>query len=126
MIVDSSALVAILKAEPEASSFARALEESSHTSISAGTLIETGIVVGRTRQEDLDELLRAASVEVVAVDARHAAAARDAWYRYGRGSGSAARLNFGDCFAYAAAKLTGEPLLFKGDDFIHTDVPRAV
>ncbi|WP_232549543.1 type II toxin-antitoxin system VapC family toxin [Propioniciclava soli] len=99
MIVDSSALVAILKAESDAPSIARALQESSHTWISAGALIETGIVVGRTRQDDIDELLRAASVEAVALDARQAAAAREAWYRYGRGTG----------FAYAAAKLAGEP-----------------
>ncbi len=84
------------------------------------------MVVGRSRWLDLEELLTTSGVELLPVDRAHVLAAREAWTRFGRGSGSPARLNYGDCFAYAAAKVTGEPLLFKGDDFTHTDIEAAL
>lgn len=73
-------------------------------------------------RKDLDQLLAAIAPVIHPVDDRHLAIARDAWARFGRGSGSPARLNYGDCFSYAAAAATGEPLLFVGEDFAHTDV----
>lgn len=129
MIVDSSALLAILAAEPDAQRFATALATTA-VSISAGTLMETSIVVdGRhdpVLSARLDELLREAEVMVQPVTARHATLARQAYRDFGRGSGHPAGLNFGDCFAYALAKDSGEPLLFKGDDFTHTDIRSAL
>lgn len=126
MIVDSSALLAILNDEPDSPQFAEALARQPRVLISAATLLESTIAVGRARREILDELITEIAPTIVAVDEHHLVAARDAWERYGRGSGSPAKLNYGDCFSYAAAKVTGEPLLFKGEDFIHTDVEGAL
>lgn len=81
--------------------------------------------VGGTASTDFDNIVREAGIDVIAVTAEHARAARAAFRRYGRGSGSPARLNYGDCVAYATATTEGEPLLYKGNDFPHTDVPRA-
>lgn len=126
MILDTSAIVSILNQEPDAAQFADAIESASHVSVSAGTLLEAAIVLGRTRGDALDAFLRLAAVTVVPVDDRHVGVARSAWDRYGRGSGSQARLNYGDCFSYAAAKVADEPLLFKGGDFTHTDLSSAL
>lgn len=122
MILDTSVLIAILRQEPEAGSFGRMIELSPSVGISAASVLEATIVVGREGREDLDDILEAIAPEVHAVDRTHLGFAREAWTRFGRGSGSPARLNFGDCFSYAAAVATGEPLLFKGEDFTHTDV----
>lgn len=122
--MDSSALVAILKAEPDRAEFMLSIS-SDITKISAASALETAIVVGEDRHDDLDRLLDDAEIAVVPVDAAQARLARAAYARYGRRSGSRAQLNFGDCMAYALAKVTGEPLLFKGDDFTHTDVTSA-
>lgn len=124
MIVDSSALVSILKDEPDCSEFVQALSRDV-AKVSAATVLETAIVVGPDRHVDLDNLLNDIEISVVPFDAVHAEIARDAYSAYGRGSGSKARLNFGDCMSYALAKATGEPLLFKGDDFTHTDIESA-
>jgi ribonuclease VapC len=124
VIVDSSALVAIMNGEPEEDEFKAALARH-HTRISAVTAFETAIVLGASRHHLLDELLADAELSVVAFDATQARLAREAYARYGRRTGSQAQLNFGDCMAYALAKVTGEPLLFKGDDFAHTDVTSA-
>jgi ribonuclease VapC len=124
VILDSSAVVAIIRLEPEAEVFATSISTSPHPRISAATWVETGVVVGSSRHGDLDRVLE--GVEVVAFDRDQALAAREAYLRYGKGSGSRARLNLGDCFAYALAVTSGEPLLFKGDDFTHTDVLAAV
>lgn len=126
MIIDSSAVVAILNNEPEAQAFAALLESADSLQMAAPTLVETSIVVGSGRQDVLDELLRQASVTVVPFGSQHTTVARTAYLIYGRRSGSPARLNYGDCFSYALAIVTGEPLLYKGDDFTHTDVIAAL
>ncbi|WP_163542465.1 type II toxin-antitoxin system VapC family toxin [Occultella kanbiaonis] len=129
MIVDTSALIAILVGEPAARTFARALAES-EVKISAATLVEARAVVtsklGPTHLRQLDALLRETQVLVVPFDEQQAAVAGDAYRDFGRGSGHPARLNLGDCFSYALAATTGEPLLFKGRDFNHTDLRSAV
>lgn len=125
MIVDSSAIVAILKQEDDGADFAAALQSGS-ASISTATLLETYLVGRPERYEDVDELVAQADLEVVPFDAVQLRVARDAHARYGRGSGSPARLNLGDCISYALAQVRDEPLLFKGDDFRHTDVTPAL
>jgi len=127
MVIDTSALLALLLDEPEAEAFRAAVEDDPVRLVSAATLLETAIVIeirkGVPGGRELDALIKAAEIEVVAVDADHAAEARRAYRRFGRGRHAAA-LNFGDVFAYALARLSGEPLLFKGDDFARTDVRR--
>lgn len=125
MIVDSSAIIAVLKQEHDGAGFAAALQ-SGPASVSAATLLETYLVGRPERYEDVDELVLQADLEVVPFDAEQLRVARDAHARYGRGSGSPARLNLGDCISYALAKVRDEPLLFKGDDFRHTDVTPAL
>lgn len=129
MIVDSSALIAILFKEAEASAFASAMRDAPSRAVAAPTVVETGLVAeGRTGPAmgaELDDLLDALAAEIVPFTAEHAALARDAWRRYGKGRHPAG-LNLGDCFAYALAKARNEPLLFKGDDFTQTDVKAAI
>ncbi|WP_309647438.1 type II toxin-antitoxin system VapC family toxin [Nocardioides sp.] len=125
MILDSSAIVAIVQGEPEARLFAHLIEGASTLQIAAPTFVETAVVLGRRRREGVDRLLTGFGVEVVPFALEHAEAARVAYSRYGKGSGSPARLNLGDCFSYALATVSGQPLLFKGDDFTHTDVVAA-
>ena len=126
MIVDSSVLVAILRDEPDAGTFTRAIETADRTSLSAATYLEASVVVTEALHSRLDELVRDMDADLVPFDAEQAQLARRAYADYGRGSGSPARLNFGDCFSYALAQMTGRPLLFKGDDFRHTDVTSAL
>ena len=130
MIVDSSAVMAILNREPEARPFAMALTSAKHVRMSAGTLVELSIVIDGhrdpVRSAWLDPFLAQSRIEIVDVTAEHAKLARAAHRDFGRGSGHRARLNFGDCFSYALARATGEPLLFKGDDFVHTDLTCAI
>ena len=123
MVVDTSALVAILREEPEGLAFERRLALANDPLISAATLFECSMVQAKFDQglEDLDDFLLATGIRIAAVDVAQAHAARDAWLRYGKGR-SPAGLNFGDCFSYALAVTTGRPLLFKGDDFAQTDV----
>jgi ribonuclease VapC len=129
VVLDTSALVAMLLGEPERDQLIAALAEATDPLISAGTLLETSIVVqsklGDDGLADLDELLATAGVRCVAVDLAQMHAARDAFARFGKGR-DAAGLNYGDCFAYALAKITQVPLLFKGDDFRRSDVVPAV
>ena len=129
MILDSSALVAILFKEPEAERLAGMIRDTDTTAIAAPTLLETAIVAeGRTlpgMAEKLDALLGAIRPEIVPFTAEHLSLARDAWRRYGKGRHRAG-LNFGDCFAYALAKERGQALLFKGDDFAATDIEPAI
>lgn len=126
MIVDSSAWVAILRGEPERIEFLRMIDEASYVGISAATYFETAIVIDGERNpvmsRALDELLANAEAKFEPVTADQARIAREAYRDFGRGSGHPAKLNFGDCFAYALAKAKREPLLCKGDDFLHTDV----
>jgi ribonuclease VapC len=126
MVLDTSAVVAILRREPERDTFAKLLAEARDPLISAATLFECSMVQAKFARglENLDDLVQATGIRVAAVDVTQAHAAREAWVRYGKGNGSA-RLNFGDCLSYALAKTTGRPLLFKGDDFTQTDVTPA-
>jgi ribonuclease VapC len=126
MVLDTSALVAILRDEPERPAFLQLLASTEDPMISAATLFECSMVQARFDDglEDLDDLLLSAGVRIAALDATQALAARAAWLRYGKGRSPAA-LNFGDCFSYALAVTTGRPLLFKGEDFAQTDVIQA-
>ena len=125
MIIDTSALVAILDQEPEADRIVRTLASASERTLSAANLVEAGIVMQARRGDDgardLDLLLAKLRVDIAAVTASQADIARKAFRRYGRAR-HPANLNFGDCFAYALAKDKSVPLLFKGNDFGQTDV----
>jgi ribonuclease VapC len=129
MVLDTSALLAMLLAEPERDTYVALLAEAEDPLISAATLVEASIVMlaktGRPGTQDLDELLATGGVRCVAVDQQQARMARDAFARFGKGR-SPAGLNFGDCFSYALAQATDRPLLFKGDDFSKTDVTPAI
>jgi ribonuclease VapC len=126
MIVDTSALIAILRDEPEARAFAIAIADADRRRLSAANYLEAAIVIDGSRDpiasRRFDDLLREAGISIEPVTEEHAKIAREAYRDFGRGSGHAARLNFGDCFAYALAKTTGEPLLFKGDDFLYAGI----
>ena len=129
MIVDSSALVAIVRDESDAMEYATALAEAAAAAISAVNWMEAAIVVDSARDpaasRRFDELVRLARLEVVAVTPEQATTARQAYRDFGKGSGHRAGLNFGDCFAYALASTSGRPLLFKGNEFTHTDLRSA-
>ncbi len=130
MIVDTSALIAILRDEPEAAACARAIEAASHRRISAANFLEAAIVIDGTRDpvasRRFDDLLKEAQLVIEPVTEAQAKMAREAYRDFGRGSGHPAKLNFGDCFAYALSRSSGEPLLFKGNDFAHTDIAPAL
>jgi ribonuclease VapC len=129
MIVDSSALVAILREEDEQIPFTDTVLAASQPKISAGNYLETCIVIDGQRDErastNVDRVIFNLGIEVVSTTPIQARLAREAYRRFGKGSGHPAQLNFGDCFAYALAKETDQPLLFKGEDFAKTDVKRA-
>lgn len=129
MVLDTSALLALLLDEPEAEEFRIAVEEDPTRLVSAATLLETALIIEARKGEpggrELDALIHKADVAVVPVDAEHVSEARRAYRRFGKGR-HAAGLNFGDVFAYALARVAGEPLLFKGDDFPKTDIGRVV
>lgn len=129
MIVDTSALLAILRDEPEARAFAEAIEQASLSRISAGNLLEAAIVIDASgdpiASRRFDELINEAGLIVEPVTAEQAAIGRAAYRDFGRGK-HPAQLNFGDCFAYALAKTLDEPLLFKGSDFSQTDLKAAL
>jgi ribonuclease VapC len=126
LILDTSAVVAILRDESDAERFALAIQEAHDVRVSAGTYIEIGIVMDRVGDPVVsrrtDQLLDAAGAIIEPVTREQAWIARAAYRDFGKRSGHRARLDFGDCFAYALAKDRGEPLLFKGDDFSYTDV----
>jgi ribonuclease VapC len=130
VIVDSSALVAIVRQETDAHRYDEAIIAATGPRLSAANYLETSIVVDGARDpvlsRQLDRYLEVMRIAVEPLTARQARIARQAYRDFGRGSGHPARLNHGDCFAYALAADTGEPLLFKGDDFVHTDVTPAV
>jgi ribonuclease VapC len=130
MIVDSSVLVAIATKEPDGPAFARKIDEAAAVSISAATYLETAIVLDKrrdpARNARLDELLLDLEMIIEPVTAEQAKIARQAYRDYGKGSGHPAGLNFGDCFSYALARDKREPLLYKGDDFVHTDLRSAL
>jgi ribonuclease VapC len=125
MVIDTSAIVAILFGEPEARGFARAIDQDPLRLMSAISVLEATMVVeselGEAGGRELDLLLHRAGIEVVGFLPEQLEAARHAFRAYGK-SRHPAGLNFGDCFSYALAKSTGQPLLFKGNDFVRTDV----
>lgn len=130
MIVDTSAVVAIVNDEPDAERFAQALAREAVVLMSAASYVEAGAVIDGRRDpvlsRQLDEFVASARISIVPVDREQAVIARTAYRDFGRVSGHPARLNYGDCFSYALAYSTGEPLLFKGNDFVHTDLVAAV
>lgn len=125
MVIDTSAIVAILFGEDDAERFTAAIEADPERLMSAASVLEASIVVERELGEEggreLDFLLLKAGIETVAFNEKQLRVARHAFRTYGKGR-HAAGLNFGDCFSYAASKTTGEPLLFKGADFAMTDI----
>lgn len=125
VVVDASAILAILLGDEDAESYARVIAEGGRVLMSAFSLLECGIVIEARKGEfggcELDLLIARAGIQVVALAPEQVALARDAWRRYGKGRHRAS-LNIGDCCSYALAKHAGEPLLFKGDDFRQTDI----
>ena len=130
MIVDTSALIAILRAEPDAATMARALVEADAARLSAANFVEAAAVIDAGRDpiasRRYDDLLREAGIILEPVTEVQARLARQAYRDFGKGSGHPAQLNFGDCFAYALAKDANEPLLYKGTDFAATDIASAL
>ncbi len=128
MVIETSAVLAILLREPEAEDFAAAIEKASPRLLSAASPLEASVVIevrkGDEGGRDLDLFIYRSGIEVVAVDAPQAEAARRGCRRFGKGRHPAA-LNYGDCFAYALAKVTGSDLLFAGEDFARTDITAA-
>lgn len=130
MIVDTSAIVAILRAEPDADRYIEAIARAPDASMSAATYLECGVVVDANADPVLsrrfDDLMAAASIVVEPLTWRQAEIAGQAYRDFGRGSGHPAALNLGDCFSYALARDSGLPLLYKGDDFAQTDIATAL
>jgi len=129
MVIDSSAVVAVLFDEPEALTFLSHIAAAEICRLSAASFVEIGIVLRRDptgrRRIAFDEMLSTMSVRIETVTEEQARLAVDAFGRFGKGTGHPAGLNYGDCFSYALAKTVGEPLLFKGNDFTETDVTMA-
>jgi len=127
MIVDTSALLAVLQDEADRRSFNEAIEAADSVALSVASFVETSIVIEARHGADglraLDRFIERAGIVVAGVDLEQGKLARDAFSRFGKGRHAAA-LNFGDCFAYALAEVLGEPLLFKGEDFARTDIAR--
>ncbi len=130
IVIDTSALIAILEEEPDAARYAEAIAEADMPLISAASLFETGIVMinrhGPKGAQKLHALIQETGCQVESVTAHHAHVALEAYASYGKGQKSKAGLNYGDCFSYALAKATGLPLLFKGKDFAGTDIHTAL
>jgi ribonuclease VapC len=130
VIVDTSSLIAILRGEAEALAFAKRIEVAQSKVIAAPTYVETCMVFASRKGADkkfhVDELLRQSEIEIVPFTPQAAAIAVEAFLKYGKGRGHKAQLNFGDCVSYAMSKLEVMPLLFKGEDFRHTDVVPAL
>ncbi|CAN7187093.1 type II toxin-antitoxin system VapC family toxin [Pararhizobium sp. LjRoot235] len=128
MVIDTSAVVAIALNEPEATAFEQRIADDPVRLISAATVLEAAMVLetrlGEPGGSELDLWLHKVGIEIVAVEPDHADQARRAWRRYGGGRHPAG-LNYGDCFSYALAALSGEPLLYKGHDFAQTDIRAA-
>lgn len=129
-VVDTSAIIAVLNDEPDSPDFKQALHEADHAFVSTATLFEASCVVTSERFPNgtsrLSELIDLLALTTVSFDTEQLRAARDAYSRYGRGTKHRAGLNTGDCFAYALAESRDLPLLFKGDDFVHTDIVPAL
>jgi ribonuclease VapC len=130
MTIDTSALIAIFRDEPDAEWFADAIEAAVSCHMSAVSFVEASVVLDGSRDpvvsRKFDEFVKDAGIVIEPVTIHQAKIAREAYRDFGKGSGHPARLNFGDCFSYALAKERGEALLFKGNHFTHTDVRRAI
>ncbi len=130
MVIDTSALIAIMSDEPERRSFNELIEKSAHTCISAANLLETRIILFARFDDSatlaLDAFFQKSGTTVMEVSPRIADIAFDAYRRFGKGTGHGAALNYGDCFSYALAKYLDAPLLFKGGDFSRTDIVSAM
>lgn len=128
MVIDTSVILAIMQGEPERRSFLESIEAADVTRMSVASFVECSIVIesryGSEGLRDLDRFISRSGIEMIPVDREQGQLARSAFSRFGKGRHRAG-LNYGDCFSYAAAIGSGEPLLFKGDDFVHTDVPIA-
>ena len=127
MVIDSSAIIAILRLEQELEKFAKAIRSDPVRLLSAATMVEIGILlIARSDSAylEFEQLVAEIEIEIVPVDEQQSRIALDAFRRYGKGR-HPARLNYGDCCTYALAKLSGEPLLFKGNDFSQTDILKA-
>lgn len=126
MVIDTSALIAILLGEPEANAIAAAIARDNNRILSVFSFLEAGIVIdarkGEPGSRELDILLHHIQAEMISMNPEQAEVARKAWKEYGKGRHPAG-LNIGDCCTYSLAKVSGEPLLFKGDDFCKTDIP---
>lgn len=122
MIIDSSVAVAVCLGEAGAEDLITILENEESLRMSAASIAEAGIVLDMRRPGAFDSFRHALNIEVICVDVEQADLARGAYLRFGKGSGHAAQLNFGDCFAYAASVANAEPLLFLGNDYSETDV----
>ena len=126
MVIDTSAVLAIMQREPERRIFLEAIEAADSTRMSVASFVEISIVIesryGAEGLRDLDRFISRGRIELIPVDTEQGQLARSAFSRFGKGRHRAG-LNYGDCFSYAAALNLGEPLMCKGDDFIHTDVP---
>jgi ribonuclease VapC len=122
VIVDSSIAVAVCLGEPEADRYLRILESTDQLRMSAASYVESGAVLDRRRPGALDRFTSNLEISIVNVDLNQAEIARRAYQKFGKGSGHQAQLNFGDCFAYALTKASGELLLQKGSDFTKTDI----
>ena len=126
MVIDSSALAAILFGEPERRQFIESIEAAESKLLSVANWLEISIIIearkGAEGSRDLEQFIERAGIEIVPVDLEQGRFARDAWLHFGKGRHRAA-LNYGDCFAYALAKTSAQTLLFNGDDFVHTDIP---
>ena len=130
MVIDSSAIIAILFAEDEAELFFDAIERSDHRFIGAPTLLEATIVAKTNKGIEvlsrLDLIMKQLEIKIIDFGADHTEVARQAFLKFGKGQGHPAQLNFGDCMSYAMSKVEGLPLLFKGGDFSKTDVERVI
>lgn len=130
MIIDTSAIIAILNKEPEARDFVALVRDAAGPKMSTATYVELGAVVERRRDpvlsRQLDELIELFGIQIVDVDEDQARTARAAYRDFGKGLGSKAQLNYGDTFSYALASVCNEPLLFKGEDFSETDIHPAI
>lgn len=130
MILDSSALVAVLLNEQDGAALSRAMDDPEIVRMSAASYLETSIVIDKYRDavlsSRLDDMILDSEIAIEPVTVEQARIAREAYRNYGKGSGHKANLNFGDCFSYALARVKREPILFKGDDFQHTDLRSAL
>ena len=124
MIIDSSVIAAISLGEPDAESFLDLLLDTRPLAIGAATYAEAGVVIDARQPGSFDRFVNALDIDVIPFDIEQANIAREAHQQFGKGSGHQAQLNFGDCLSYATAVALEQPLLFKGEDFLHTDVPR--